>query len=244
VSSHIPLRLVQRRALTASALHLSFEHAAGEALAFRAGQFIQLHVVDAHGTLQRRSYSLAAAPQAEGGRWEILVGLAPGGLASARLARMEPGETVEATGPFGRFGLTPRDAAPRYLMIATGTGIAPFRALLPELEARAAGGARVAVLHGVRDEGQLYFREDFLAAAQRTPGLSYLGCLSRAAGDGCDPPLHAGRVQTALAALAPQPSDIACLCGHPDMVDEVAARLRDAGLPPPAVRRERFTASG
>ena len=162
----------------------------------------------------------------------------------ARLARMEPGETVEATGPFGRFGLTPRDAAPRYLMIATGTGIAPFRALLPELEARAAGGTRVAVLHGVRDEGQLYFREDFLAAAQRTPGLSYLGCLSRAAGDGCDPPLHAGRVQTALAALAPQPSDIACLCGHPDMVDEVAARLRDAGLPPPAVRRERFTASG
>ena len=244
MTARIPLRLSHRHAITPSVLHLGFEHAEGAPLPFRAGQFIQLHVVDAFGMLQRRSYSLAGAPGEGGGRWEILVGLAPGGLASARLAQMAIGETVEATGPFGRFGLTARDAAPRYLMIATGTGIAPFRSMLPDLAARAAAGAEVVVLHGVRDSAQLYFREDFIAAARRAPGLSYFGCLSREAVPGDSPHALAGRVQQALDALSPCASDTACLCGHPEMVDEVAARLRTAGLAPPSIRRERFTASG
>ncbi|MEB2316745.1 MAG: FAD-binding oxidoreductase [Xanthomonadaceae bacterium] len=244
MTTRIPLRLTYRRPITASVLHLGFEHADGAPLPFRAGQFIQLHVVDANGTLQRRSYSLAGAPLEEGRRWEILVGLAPGGLASARLAQMAMGETVEATGPFGRFGLAARDVAPRYLMIATGTGIAPFRSMLPDLVQRAESGANVVLLHGVRDSAQLYFRKDFLDAAGAVPGFTYLGCLSREAVPGGDPHLLGGRVQQALDALSPRADDIACLCGHPEMVDEVALRLREAGLAPPAIRRERFTASG
>lgn len=244
VSARIPLRLVQRHALTPTALHLAFEHAEGAALAFRAGQFIQLHVVDAQGIEQRRSYSLAGAPQEHAGRWEILVGLTPGGLASARLAQMPLGEIVSASGPFGRFGLAARDAAPRYLMIATGTGIAPFRSMLPELVQRAEAGARVELLHGVRESAQLYFREAFAAAAERVSTLRYRGCVSQQPVADEASLLVPGRVQGALAALEPQPSDIACLCGHPAMVDEVAARLREIGLPPPSIRRERFTASG
>ncbi len=240
----IPLRLVERRTIAPAVLHLCFEHADGEPLPSRAGQFLQLHLIDAHGTEQRRSYSMVQPPTAQARRWEILVGLAPGGLASARLAQVAIGETVEATGPFGRFGLTPRDQAPRYLMVATGTGIAPFRAMLPDLVARARSGAQVVVLHGVRQAAQLYFRTEFEAAMAETENLHYLGCVSGEPVDPAQSVLVAGRVQPVIQRLAPQPGDIACLCGHPDMVDEVAAQLREAGLSPVAIRRERFTAAG
>ena len=39
---------------------------------------------------------------------------------------LEPGDTVDASGPFGRFCLMPNDSNRRYLLIATGTGIASF----------------------------------------------------------------------------------------------------------------------
>ena len=53
-----------------------------------------------------------------------------------------------------------------------------------------------------------------------------------------------GRVQVALGELAPNAAhDIAYLCGNPDMVDQAFAMLKEAGLPVPHIRREKYVSS-
>ena len=53
-----------------------------------------------------------------------------------------------------------------------------------------------------------------------------------------------GYVEQHLAEFAPNPAtDIAYLCGNPDMVDATFEALKDAGLPTPQVRREKYVSS-
>src|SRR5690606_37312156 len=80
------------------------------------------------GTPTKRSYSLATVhdhAMGPGQAVEIAVSYVPGGAATALFEGLEVGETIDASGPFGRFCLTPRDANRRYLLIGTGTGFTP-----------------------------------------------------------------------------------------------------------------------
>ncbi len=246
MAPRLSLRLIERRLLAPGVLHLGFEHALGEALAFKPGQFIQVFFTDATGEELRRSYSIANPPPAEGTpmRWELAVSLLPGGRASAFLQDLPLGATLQAGGPFGRFHLMPSDAPRRILLVATGTGVAPFRAMLTQLRQRLDAGTRVVVLCGARTRAELLYRDEFLALARQAPGFAYRGCLSRETPAPDEPDLVAGHVQPALKALAPGADDLALLCGNPSMVDDCAALLAQAGLPLRAIRRERYIASG
>jgi ferredoxin--NADP+ reductase len=51
-------------------------------------------------------------------------------IASNYLCDLEPGDTVAVTGPVGENFLLPDDPASNLILVATGTGIAPFRAFL------------------------------------------------------------------------------------------------------------------
>ena len=53
-----------------------------------------------------------------------------------------------------------------------------------------------------------------------------------------------GYVQNALAEFAPDAGgDIAYLCGNPNMVDACFEALKDAGLPIPQIRREKYVSN-
>lgn len=52
------------------------------------------------------------------------------GVCSSFLCNLEPGDDVAITGPVGKEMLLPEDEDANIIMIATGTGIAPFRAYL------------------------------------------------------------------------------------------------------------------
>jgi ferredoxin--NADP+ reductase len=52
------------------------------------------------------------------------------GVCSTHLCHLEPGADVKITGPVGKEMLLPSDPNARVIMMATGTGIAPFRAYL------------------------------------------------------------------------------------------------------------------
>ena len=70
------------------------------------------------------------------------------------------GGTVDASGPFGRFCLLPTDANARYLLIGTGTGVTPYRAMLPLIEqAIAERGIQVVLLFGARTPDELLYGE-------------------------------------------------------------------------------------
>ncbi|HWS79213.1 MAG TPA: ferredoxin--NADP reductase [Thermomonas sp.] len=249
---HFPLKLVSRRMIAPSVAHLSFVRDDGRPLDYIPGQFIQVHFAYADGTAARRSYSLATQHDhalGPGEAVEIAVSYVPGGAATALFEGMPIGGAVDASGPFGRFCLMPADANRRYLLIGTGTGITPYRAMLPLLaELMARRGVEVVLLQGARTPAELLYGDEFRAFANAHPGFRYLPCLSRELPEAGSPLAHPdvrhGYVQNALAEFAPKADgDIAYLCGNPNMVDACFEALKEHGLPIPQIRREKYVSN-
>nr|WP_213602261.1 ferredoxin--NADP reductase [Pseudoxanthomonas japonensis] len=243
-----PLKLVGRRMLAPSVGHYSFVRDDGQPLDFIPGQFIQVHFSYADGTATKRSYSLATIhdhAMGPGEAVEIAVSYVPGGAATALFEGLPEGGHVEASGPFGRFCLMPGDRNARYLLIATGTGVTPYRSMLPQLEAlMAERGVEVVLLQGARTPTELLYGDDFRAFADAHPGFRYVPCLSRELPADPHPDVRQGYVQQHLAEFAPDAArDIAYLCGNPDMVDACFEALKGRGLPIPQIRREKYVSS-
>jgi ferredoxin-NADP reductase len=247
VIEHFPLRLAESRMLAPAVRHMSFERADGKPFAFVPGQFIQVHFHYADGKPTKRSYSIATVGNGDAEpveRIEIAVSYVDGGAATALLSNLAEGGTIDASGPYGRFCLVDNDANHRYLLVATGTGVTPYRAMLPKIrEAIAARGCTFALVYGARNESELLYGEEFEAFAREVPGFTFHPCFSREMRRAPRPNDRGGRVHVALAELGPGANDIAYLCGNPDMVDEAFAMLKDAGLPVPHVRREKYVSS-
>ncbi|WP_093142381.1 ferredoxin--NADP reductase [Pseudoxanthomonas sp. GM95] len=228
--------------------HYVFQRNDGQPLAFIAGQFLQIHFDYADGTATRRSYSIANVQAVDAPAEttvEIAVSYVPGGAATALFEALDMGDTVQASGPFGRFTLQPSDANARYVLVATGTGVTPYRAMLPALAALIDTRAvEVVLLQGARTLGDLLYHDEFRAFADAHPGFRYLPCLSRGLPDDAHPDLRHGYVQQALPEIAPDPArEIAYLCGNPDMVDATFEALKNAGLGPAQIRREKYISS-
>ncbi len=247
MADHFPLCLVDSRMLAPTVRHLVFERVDGQPLTLVPGQFLQIHFAHADGTPTKRSYSVATVGDGRSPvqQIEIAVSYVEGGAATALLGGLELGGTVEASGPYGRFCLQGGDALPRYLLMATGTGVTPYRAMLPRLaELLAAADREVVLLYGARQEAELLYDAEFSAFAHAHPGFTYLSCLSRAARTAPRPSDRMGHVQAALPELTPAADrDIAYLCGNPHMVDAAFAALKDFGLPVAQIRREKYISS-
>ena len=247
MAEHFTLRLADSRMLAPAVRHMEFERADGAPFAFIPGQFVQVHFNYADRKPTKRSYSVATIGQGDHAsvpRIEIAVSYVEGGAATNLLGNLKPGETVEASGPYGRFCLMETDANRRYLLVATGTGVTPYRAMLPQLEKLGGRGAEVALVYGARNEAELLYGDEFEAFARKNPHFQFYACFSRV--PRAHPRAHDrnGRVQAALAELKPDPAhDIAYLCGNPDMVDQAFAALKEAGLPIPHIRREKYVSS-
>jgi ferredoxin-NADP reductase len=233
-----PVELAWRRKVTPHILHLAFRRRDGTALDFVPGQFINVHFDTSSGGTHR-SYSIANPPRPDG-LLEIAMSPVEGGLASVALAALEPGEVVPASGPFGRFVL--RDEAPcRYVLIGTGTGITPYRSMLPLLAERIAAGGRAHVVLGVWRREELLFGEDFIAAARAQSQFEFSACYSRDFPERPEPWENPGYVQTRFSALELDPAtDVVYLCGNPGMIDESFEILKAMGFAVKQIRREKY----
>ncbi|HEU4812609.1 MAG TPA: ferredoxin--NADP reductase [Xanthomonadaceae bacterium] len=250
---HFPLKLVDRRMLAPTVAHLSFVRADGQPLDFIPGQFVQVHFHYGDGTPTKRSYSLATIHDhalGPGEAVEIAVSYVAGGAATALFEGLDTGGTIDASGPYGRFVLMPADANRRYLLIGTGTGVTPYRAMLPQLERLfAERDLRVVLLFGARNPQELLYGDEFRAFASRFPdNFRFVPCFSRELPAAGSPQAHAdvrhGYVQQFLAEFAPDAAgDIAYLCGNPNMVDACFESLKESGLDVKQVRREKYVSS-
>lgn len=224
--------------------HMEFTRADGAPFAFVPGQFVQIHFQYPDGKPTKRSYSIATVGDGTAARVEVAVSYVEGGAATNLLGNLNEGDAIEASGPYGRFCLVDADANRRYLLVATGTGVTPYRAMLPQIARLAACGKDVALVYGARNESELLYGEEFEAFARTHPHFHFYACFSRAARARPRGHDRNGRVQVALDELKPDAAhDIAYLCGNPDMVDQAFAMLKDAGLPVPHIRREKYVSS-
>jgi ferredoxin-NADP reductase len=233
-----PLQLAWRRHATPHVLHLAFRCKDGTPLPFVPGQFLNLHfATEAGGT--HRSYSIANPPGPDG-LLEIAMSPVEGGLASEALASLAPGDTIQASGPFGRFVLREEPRC-RYLLIGTGTGITPYRAMLPLLAQRLQDGFEAQIVLGVWCREELLFGADFIAAARVEPRLGFTACYSREFPAQPEPWERAGYVQTLFSGLSMDPArDVVYLCGNPGMIDESVEILKAMDFNLKQLRREKY----
>ena len=173
---------------------------------------------------ESRPYSIAAGTGEEVLRF--LIRSVPNGIVSNWLAQRKPGDSVQASAPFGWFRPGRSVVGERSVFIATGTGIAPFLSYLrsnplrtPEL-----------CLYGVRRQeeafnlNELQNMGNFSLALSREE-VNYHFC---------------GRV-TGLLEQVPFATDIHYyLCGLDTMIEETSRWLESQGVAYTQIHREIF----
>ena len=148
---------------------------ANQNLQYRAGQYVEFILRDG----ARRSYSMANAPHNLGSppAIELHVRHMPGGKFTDHVfTAMKERDILRMEGPFGSFFLR-EDSSKPMILLASGTGFAPVKALIEHLQHKALD--RAAVLYwGCRSKADLYLHDWAEAAAARLPNLRYVPVLS------------------------------------------------------------------
>jgi predicted ferric reductase len=205
-------------------------------LPVRAGQFMQWRFLAGSGFTRAHPYSLSAAPDGA----TLRITAAHLGDGSAALARLRPGVRVAIEGPYGRMHEGVRTRA-KVLLMASGIGITPMRALLEELEQ---GPGDVTLIYRARSEKDRILVDELSALAAERGARFFVVTGPRAKGRDSWLPQHAahlGDVQ-ALRQLVP---DVAghdvFICGSPGWMDAAETAARGAGVPKEHIHIERFS---
>ncbi len=228
---------IERAAPDVAIVHLQLP--ANELFRYRAGQYVEFILRDG----SRRSYSMANAPhtQAAAPGIELHIRHMPGGKFTDHVfGPMQAKEILRLEGPFGSFFLREESAKP-IVLLASGTGFAPIKAIIEHLAFTA--NRRPAVLYwGCRSRADLYLHEWAEQATAGQPNLRYVPVLSEPKpGDG-----WAGRSgfvhQAVMADLPDLSGHQVYACGTPAMVE---AAQRDlvalCGLPADEFYADAFT---
>ena len=166
---------IERMTDNVKRFHFRIEQSA--ALPFQAGQFVIVNVPQPAGAPPlKRAYSIASPPY-ESGRFELCIQMVPNGRASGFFDALKGGERVMITGPHGKFTLKqPLDYDPVFL--STGTGFAPFRAMVLDLLHRSFA-RDIWVFLGSRYEQNLLYLAELNALAAKHPNLKFHPSVSR-----------------------------------------------------------------
>jgi ferredoxin--NADP+ reductase len=214
---------------------------------FEPGQFVQAGLPietparDGSGRtrlkLQKRSYSLASPPGAPAG-YELCLARVQGGRLTPVLHALEPGGRMFLDPrPLGRFTLEGIPETRDLVLVATGTGIAPYVSMRRTYAGKSRW-RRMLIVHGVRHVADLCYRRELEESARKDPGFVYLPLVSREK----DPARWSGltgHVQQVLdsvrmaelAQLELSPSSCTVLlCGNPAMVDQTSELLGKRGF--------------
>lgn len=197
------------RALGPRVSHLVLDLPLAGPLLYRPGQYMDIVMPDGG----RHSFSMASAPR--DGLVDFHIRRLPGGRFTEHgLARAQPGDTLEVELPHGSFHLRAEDDRP-LLMVATGTGLAPLKAMLEPLMDNP-DCPPVSLYWGTRTPEDLYWHDEIQSWGERLYDFRYVPVLSRAEEDWRG---RRGYVQDAVMADHDDLSEYAIyLCGSPAMI--------------------------
>lgn len=207
---------------------------------FVPGQYFALGLATA-GALVRRPYSTASAPG--GAELEFLIRRVVDGAFTTKLWVTPVGARVWLGPAKGTFTRRTPDVR-RPIFVATGTGLAPFVAMLRG-DTPPPDRPGAVVVHGVAHAPELAFRRE-LSDLARVGRITYLPTVSRPT-DPADRGWSGavGRVTDTLISAARtgliDPAGcIAYLCGNPAMIGSATEALAGLGMPADAIITERY----
>ena len=225
--------IIEVRQLSPSTISLSIQSDALNKLAFLPGQYVNLQVP---GSTETRAYSFSSL--IKGGQVSFLIRNVPGGLMSSYLTgAAQPGASMTLAGPLGSFYL--RDIKRPVLMLAGGTGLAPFTAMLEKI-AEQGSAHPLHLIYGVTHDADLVDMDKLESFAARIPNFTFAACVASA--ESSQPKkgyvtqhiepghLHDGNVDIYL-------------CGPPPMVEAVNHFIREQDIHPASFHYEKFAAS-
>lgn len=202
-------------------------------LAFLPGQYINIQVP---GSEETRSYSFSSRPGDTCA--SFLIRNVPDGLMSGYLiGAAKPGDHLTMTGPLGSFYL--REVKRPLLMLAGGTGLAPFLSMLKLLEERGCDQP-IHMIYGVSRDDHLVKIDVLEAFAETLPEFSYTTVVA----DEASQHPRKGYVTHHMAPEVLHDGDVdVYLCGPPPMVDAVLKHFREQDFTPANFHYEKFAPS-
>jgi ferredoxin-NADP reductase len=229
-------RLAHSASLSEPTKHLEFEVDGVSRFGFVPGQWLSLKQIKPDGEELTRAYSIASPPADN--RFALCLNRVQDGFMSNFLCDMKEGEEISCQGPFGDFILRPplRDT----IFIATGTGIAPFRSMLPWLLADPSHhqGRSFFLLFGSRTEKDIYYHQEFLQLAAQHANFNYLPTLSRG---GPDWKGLRGYVQEHVPGIVRDRAEMnAYICGLDKMIKANRELLKGLGWDRKSIRYEKY----
>ncbi len=177
---------------------------------YQAGQYTTLGLDTPTGFVPR-AYSIAGSPL-DDGIIEFYIALVEGGALTPTIFAQEPGATFRYLSPKGKFTLATAGKK-TLVMVATGTGLAPFVAQIRSLwklhQAGIPSAYRIILFHGAAYSDEFGYAAELEGyAAARTQGFdfTYLKTSSRPdAARGWTPAIAKGRVNEVVRTVLGQP---------------------------------------
>lgn len=198
---------------------------------FVAGQTVMLHI--APGV--NRSMSIASPPS-EKTSITVAHDVSPMGPYSQWTIQAKVGDQMSFMGPLGIFTLD-KQSSRKKIFVATGTGIAPFRAMLFDYFG-GGGTAEIVLYWGLRHEEDIFWQREFDQLTQTYPIFHFVLTLSQPQPSW---PGLRGRVGDHLFAdeknLA---QDEFYLCGSKEMIYQIKDQLLAATVPKEQIKSELF----
>jgi benzoate/toluate 1,2-dioxygenase reductase subunit len=221
------------RRLSDSTLSLSIQGDALADLTFLPGQYVNLQVP---GSNQTRAYSFSSVKKE--GRVSFLIRNVPGGLMSQFLTELaKVGDHMSLAGPLGSFYLRPIKRP--LLMLAGGTGLAPFTAML-ETIAEQGSDHPLHLIYGVTNDFDLVELDRLEALTASIPNFTFSACVANPQSEWP----QRGYVTQHIAPEHLNGGDVDIyLCGPPPMVEAVSHYIREQGISPANFYYEKFAAS-
>lgn len=208
---------------------------------FLPGQHIDVRLTAEDGYHAHRSYSVASAPSSRGILELVIERLDDGEVSPFFHETAAPGDALEIRGPFAEHFVWRPDSPDAVLLAAGGSGVAPFLSMVRE-RAYLASPAPMALLYSARTWEEVIVRDELLAHERTQRGLTVAFCLTREPArrpSDFSRRIDRGVMADVLERLGAAPRQ-AFVCGANHVVNAVAHHLVDAGLPPQAIRTERY----
>ena len=216
---------------------LSFTVASDQvrAMHFLPGQYVNVQVP---GSDQSRAYSFSSMINEADESVSFLIRVVPDGLMSTYMAESaQLGDELVLRGPFGSFYL--REVKRPVLMLAGGTGLAPFLAMLNKIQQEGCDYP-IHLIYGVTNDIDLVELDKLDAFAAAIDNFTYTACV---ASDESDWP-QKGYVTHHIEPGHVNDGDVDIyLCGPPPMVEAVNTFMQDKNIQPASFHYEKFAAS-
>ncbi|MCB9229713.1 MAG: hypothetical protein H6618_08890 [Deltaproteobacteria bacterium] len=212
-----------------------FDFTAGQYLTFRFDTLAEKPVV--------RSYTMSGAPS-DGDFIAVTVKEVQQGFVSRYLCRdVQPGDTLRARGPIGRFCYRPEQDLNSLSMVAAGSGVTPFISIMKEYQhCLGTQGApeQMTLLVSYRSLHDLICKEA-LEQLSQVPGIRVLISLSQEAEHPGEPFLQ-GRISAAMLdeVFGDYQNQTFMTCGPQGLMDLVRDQVLAHGVDAGQMRSESF----